>query len=295
MSLTKQERENLLKTIEIASGGEISINEVSQITGKVIGVEKLIHIAERCYKEGVRKGLLEQPLQYKLINVLKSNADILSRSETIGVSTIRIVLSDMISAITSNYGYGDPFNPRFDSDIRLMLTMLVDIVELPTTDAYEIIQSKWEKIFNEKEEARLGVDVNIILCTGYSRMMVVLSNYDTKRSNTIGEKDFTDIVDYLITIYKELHSDIIISQLSEVSTEDMNWEDYKTYIKCIEGDNSPITRAYVEEIIDVLEKEHTVGMMDTESKIDCLNTCIDSYYNIPLDGFDSDINSMTTY
>lgn len=294
MSLTKKERENLLKTIEIASGGEISTNEANQITGKVLGVEKIIHIAEQCYKEGVRKGRLEPPLQYTLINVLESNADILSRSETIGVSQIRMVLSDMISSITSNYGCGDPFNPRFDSHIRLMLTMLVDMVELPTTDAYEIIQSKWEKIFNKKEEEPC-VDINIILCTGYSRMMVVLSNDDTKRSNTIGWQDFTDIVDYLITIYKELHDDIIISKLSEVSTEDINWEDYKTYIKCIEGDNSPITRAYMEEIIDVLEKEHTVGMMDTESKIDCLNTCIDKYYNIPLDGFDSDIDTMTTY
>ena len=75
----------------------------------------------------------------------------------------------------------------------------------------------------------------------------------------------------------------------------MNWEDYKTYIKCIEGDNSPVTRAYVEEIIDVLEKDHIVGMMSTSDKIDCLNNCIDNYYNIPLDGFDSDINTMTTY
>lgn len=294
MSLTKKERENLLKIIEIASGGEISTHEANQMTGRLVDVDQLIYIAEQCYKEGVRKGLLEQPLQYRLINVLKSNADILARSETIGVSQIRMVLSDMISAITSNYGYGDPFNPRFDSYIRLLLTMLVDIVELPTTDAYEIIQSKWEKIFNKKEEEPC-VDINIILCTGYSRMMVVLSNDETTRSNTIGEKDFTDIVDYLITIYKELHDDIIISQLSEVSVEDINWEDYKTYIKCIEGDNSPVTRAYMEEIIDVLEKEHTVGMMDTESKIDCLNTCIDRYYNIPLDGFDSDINTMTTY
>lgn len=291
MSLTKQERENLLKTIEIASGGEISTNEVNQVSGKVIGVEKLIYIAERCYKEGVRKGLLEQPLQYTLINVLESNADMLARSESTGVSEIRVVLSEMISAITSNYGYGDPFNPRFDSYIRLLLTMLVDTVELPTTEAYEIIQSKWEKIFNKKEEEHC-VDINIILCTGYSRMMVVLSNDDTTRSNTIGEKDFTDIVDYLITIYKELHNDIIISQLSEASVEDMNWEDYKTYIKCIEGDNSPITRAYVEEIIDVLEKDYNIGMMSTSDKIDCLNNCIDSYYNIELNGFDSDIENI---
>lgn len=295
MSLTKQERENLLKTIEIASGGTISTDEAHQKDIQMINLGRLIYIAEQCYEQGVSKGLLEQPLQYTLINVLESNADMLARSETIGVSEIRMVLSDMISAITSNYGYGDPFNPRFDSYIRLLLTMLVDIVELPITDAYEIIQSKWEKIFNGKEEVRLGVDVNLTLCTGYSRMMVVLSNYDTIRSNTIGEKDFSDIVDYLITIYKELHSDIIISQLSEVSTEDINWEDYKTYIKCIEGDNSPITRAYVEEIIDVLEKDHIVGMMSTSDKIDCLNNCIDNYYNIPFDGFDSDINTMTTY
>lgn len=294
MSLTKQERANLLKTIEIASGGEISSNETNQITGRLVDVDQLIYIAEQCYKEGVRKGQLEQPLQYTLINILESNADMFSMSEAFGISTIRTVLSDMISAITSNYGYGDPFNPRFDSYIRLLLTILVDIVELPTTDAYEIIQSKWEKIFNKKEEEHC-VDINIILCTGYSRMMVVLSNDDTKRSNTIGEKDFSDIVDYLITIYKELHNDIIITQLSEVSTEDINWEDYKTYIKCIEGDNSPITRAYIEEIIDVLEKDHIIGMMSTSDKIDCLNNCIDNYYNIPLDGFDSDINTMTTY
>lgn len=294
MSLTKQERENLLKTIEIASGGEISTNEANQVSGKVVSVEKLIYIAERCYEQGVRKGQLEPPLQYKLIDVLKSNADMFSMSEAFGISTIRTVLSDMISAITSNYGYGDPFNPRFDSYIRLLLTILVDIVELPTTDAYEIIQSKWEKIFNKKEEEHC-VDINIILCTGYSRMMVVLSNDDTTRSNIVGWQDFTDIVDYLITIYKELHNDIIITQLSEVSTEDINWEDYKTYIKCIEGDNSPITRAYIEEIIDVLEKDHIIGMMSTSDKIDCLNNCIDNYYNIPLDGFDSDINTMTTY
>lgn len=294
MSLTKQERENLLKTIEIASGGEISVNEAHQKDITMINLGRLVYIAEQCYEQGVRKGLLEQPLQYTLINVLESNADILARSETIGVSEIRTVLSDMISAITANYGYGDPFNPRFDSYIRLLLTMLVDIVELPTTDAYEIIQSKWEKIFNKQEE-KPCIDINITLCTGYSRMMVVLSNYDTKRSNTIGEKDFTDIVDYLITIYKELHNDIIISQLSEVSTEDMNWEDYKTYIKCIEGDNSPVTRAYVEEIIDILEKDHIIGMMSTDDKIDCLNTCIDSYYNTPLDGFDSDVEGMIHY
>lgn len=294
MSLTKQERENLLKTIEIASGGEISTNEANQMTGRLVDVDQLIYIAEQCYKEGVRKGQLEPPLQYQLINILESNANMFSMSEAFGISTIRTVLSGMISAITSNYGYGDPFNPRFDSYIRLMLTILVDRVELPTTDAYEIIQSKWEKIFNKKAEEHC-VDINIILCTGYSRMMVVLSNDDTKRSNTIGEKDFSDIVDYLITIYKELHNDIIITQLSEVSEEDMNWEDYKTYIKCIEGDNSPVTRAYVEEIIDVLEKDHIVGMMSTSDKIDCLNNCIDNYYNIPLDGFDSDINTMTTY
>lgn len=294
MSLTKQERENLLKTIEIASGGEISTNEANQMTGRLVDVDQLIYIAEQCYKEGVRKGQLEPPLQYQLINILESNANMFSMSEAFGISTIRTVLSGMISAITSNYGYGDPFNPRFDSYIRLMLTILVDRVELPTTDAYEIIQSKWEKIFNKKAEEHC-VDINITLCTGYSRMMVVLSNDDTKRSNTIGEKDFSDIVDYLITIYKELHNDIIITQLSEVSEEDMNWEDYKTYIKCIEGDNSPVTRAYVEEIIDVLEKDHIVGMMSTSDKIDCLNNCIDNYYNIPLDGFDSDINTMTTY
>ncbi len=294
MSLTKQERENLLKTIEIASGGEISTNETNQMTGRLVDVDQLIYIAEQCYKEGARKGQLEPPLQYQLINILESNANMFSMSEAFGISTIRTVLSGMISAITSNYGYGDPFNPRFDSYIRLMLTILVDRVELPTTDAYEIIQSKWEKIFNKKAEEHC-VDINIILCTGYSRMMVVLSNDDTKRSNTIGEKDFSDIVDYLITIYKELHNDIIITQLSEVSEEDMNWEDYKTYIKCIEGDNSPVTRAYVEEIIDVLEKDHIVGMMSTSDKIDCLNNCIDNYYNIPLDGFDSDINTMTTY
>lgn len=294
MSLTKQERENLLKTIEIASGGEISTNEANQMTGRLVDVDQLIYIAEQCYKEGVRKGRLETPLQYKLIDVLKSNAEMLVGAEITSVRDIRVILSEMMSAITCNYDDGDPFNPRFDSYIRLMLTILVDRVELPTTDAYEIIQSKWEKIFNKKAEEHC-VDINIILCTGYSRMMVVLSNDDTKRSNTIGEKDFSDIVDYLITIYKELHNDIIITQLSEVSEEDMNWEDYKTYIKCIEGDNSPVTRAYVEEIIDVLEKDHIVGMMSTSDKIDCLNNCIDNYYNIPLDGFDSVINTMTTY
>lgn len=292
MPLTQKERENLLKIIEIASGGEISTSEANQATEKVIGVEKLIYIAEQCYEKGVRKGLFEQSVQHKLTNVLKSNADILARSETIYVRDIKVVLSEMMSNIMCDYGDRDSFNPRFDSYIRLLLTMLVDKVELPTTDAYKIIQSKWEKIFNT-EEVKPYVDINITLCTGYSRMMVVLSNDEMKRSHVINEKDFSDIVDYLITIYKELHNDSIINQLSEMDVEDITWKDYKTYVKCIEGNSSSIAKAYIEEIIDVLDKKYTFGFMSTMDKIDCLNDCIENYYNTPLDGFNSDIENMT--
>lgn len=294
MSLTKQERANLLKTIEIASGGTISTNEVNQITGKVIGVEKLIHIAERCYKEGVRNGLLQTPIQYKLIDILKVDYDEITGMEEVRPITIKAILTDMMQQFTLGYDKDNPFNPRFDSHIRLLLTMLVDMVEMPTTDAYTIIQETWERIFRQEEQEPC-VDINIIVCTGYSRMMVVLNNDEMKHSKAIVGKDFKDIVEFLITIYKELHNDIIITKLTELSVEDLKWTDYKIYIKCIEGYDSSITRAYVEEIIDILEKEHTVGMMDTESKINCLNECIDNYYNIPLDGFDSDINTMTTY
>lgn len=295
MSLTKQERENLLKTIEIASGGEISTNEANQMTGRLVDVDQLIYIAEQCYKEGVRKGQLETPLQYKLIDVLKSNAEMLEGAEITSVRDIRVILSEMMSAITCNYDDGDPFNPRYDSYIRLLLTILVDIVEIPTIKAYEIIQSKWDDIFNKKEEVKPCVDINIILCTGYSRMMVVLSNDETTRSDTIREKDFSDIVDYLITIYKEFHNDIIITQLLDVSAEDMNWEDYKTCVKCIEGDKSPITRAYIEEIISELEKEHFVELASLNDKIEQLNYYIDAYYKTPLDGFDGDIQNMLHY
>ncbi len=294
MSLTKQERENLLKTIEIASGGEISTNTDNQVTGKVIGVEKLIHIAEQCYKEGVRNGLLQIPIQYKLIDILKVDYDEIIGMEEVRPINIKAILSDMMQQFTLRYDKDSPFNPRFDSHIRLLLTMLVDMAEMPTTDAYTIIQETWEKIFIQEEQEPC-VDINIIVCTGYSRMMVVLNNDETKHSKAIGGKDFKDIVEFLITIYKELHNDIIITKLTELSVEDFKWEDYKTYIKCVEGYDSPVAKAYVEEIIDILEKEHTVGMMDTESKINCLNTCIDNYYNIPLNGFDGDVENMTNY
>lgn len=294
MSLTQQERKNLLKTIEIASGGAISTNEANQVSGKVISVEKALHIAEQCYKEGVRNGLLQAPIQYRLIDILQVDYDEITGMEEVRPITIKAILTDMMQQFTLRYDKDSSFNPRFDSHIRLLLTMLVDMAEMPTTDAYTIIQETWERIFKQEEQEPC-VDINIVVCTGYSRMMVVLNNDDIKRSGVVGGKDFKDIVDYLITIYKELHNDIIITKLTELSVEEFKWKDYQTYIKCIEGDNSPITRAYVEEIIDVLEKDHIVGMMSTSDKIDCLNNCIDNYYDIPLDGFDSDINAMTTY
>lgn len=294
MSLTKQERANLLKTIEIASGGEISTNTDNQVTGKVIGVEKLIHIAEQCYKEGVRNGLLQTPIQYKLIDILKVDYDEITGMEEVRPINIKAILSHMMQKFTLRYEKDSLFNTRFDSHIRLLLTMFVDMAEMPATDAYTIIQETWEKIFIQEEQEPC-VDINIIVCTGYSRMMVVLNNDETKHSKAIGVKDFKDIVEFLITIYKELHNDIIITKLTELSVEDFKWEDYKTYIKCVEGYDSPVARAYVEEIIDVLEKDYIIGMMSTSDKIDCLNNCVDNYYNISLDGFDSDINTMTTY
>lgn len=291
MSLTKQERENLLKTIEIASGGEISTNETNQMTGRLVDVDQLIYIAEQCYKEGVKSSLFKRPLQYKLVDLLQANYDLLSEQEPIKRRDIKVVLADIMRKISCNFGENELFNPRVDSHIRLLLTMLIDMVDVRTPNAYEIIKSTWEKIFTNEELDR-SATTDIIIYSGYSRTMIILNNDDVTKGQLICEQDFKDIVKYLITLYKELHNENVISRLDEMSVDDLRWEDYTTYIKCLEGDSSPVTKAYVEEIIDVLEKEHTVGMMDTENKINCLNKCIDNYYKIPLDGFDSDIITM---
>lgn len=294
MSLTKQERENLLKTIEIASGGEISTNEANQMTGRLVDVDQLIYIAEQCYKEGVRSSLFKRPLQYKLIDILKANYEVLSEQEPIKARDIKVVLAEMIREISCNFGKDDPFNPRVDSQIRLLLTMLVDVVDVRIDEGYSIIQSIWEKIFTN-DDLGLSVTTDIFIYSGYARTMVILSNDDVRRGQLICEEDFRYIVEYLITLYRELHNENIISRLDELSVDDLVWEDYKTYVKCIEGDNSPLTRAYMEEAIVILEREHIIEMMDTQGKINCLKNCIDNYYNMPLAGFDSDIENMTNH
>lgn len=294
MSLTKQERENLLKTIEIASGGEISTNEANQMTGRLVDVDQLIYIAEQCYKEGVKTGLFKKPLQDKLIDVLEVDYDVLVNQNPITVKDIKIVLADMMREISCNFDINDPFNPILDSQIRLLLTMLVDRVEISISDAYKIIQSTWEKIFTTVD---LGfpVTTDIMIYSGYARMMVVLNNEDIRQGQLICEQDFKDITEYLITLYRELHNDNVISKLDQLSVDDIVWEDYKTYVKCDEGNNSPVTRAYMEEIIDTLEKEQTAGAMGLKNKVGCLNDCINNYYEIPLGGFDSDIDSIINY
>lgn len=288
MSLTKQERENLLKTIEIASGGEISTNEANQVTGKVISVEKLIHIAEQCYKEGVKSSLFKRPLQYKLTEVLKANYEVLSEREPIRKRDIKVILADVIRGISCNFGKDDPFNPRVDSYIRLLLTMLVDVTDVRIEEGYEIIESIWEKIFTN-EDLGLSVELNIAIYNGYARTMVVLNDDSVRKGQLICEEDFKYIVEYLINLYRELHNENVISRLDEMSVDDLVWEDYKTYVKCHEGDHSSLARAYTKEIIDVLETKETIRVMDIENKINRLNECIDKYYKIPLNGFDNDI------
>lgn len=294
MSLTKQERENLLKTIEIASGGEISTNEANQMTGRLVDVDQLIYIAEQCYKEGVRSSLFRRPLQYKLIDILKANYEVLSEQEPIRIRDIRVVFEEMMREISCNFGKNDPFNPRVDSQIRLLLTMLLDMVDIRIDEGYELIKSTWGKIF-ASDDLGLSVSTDIFIYSGYARIMVVLKNDSVQKGQLICEEDFKNIVEYLISLYRELHNENIISRLDELSVDDLVWEDYKTYVKCIEGDNSPLTRAYMEEAIVILEREHITEMMDTQGKINCLKNCIDNYYNMPLAGFDSDIENITNH
>ena len=172
--------------------------------------------------------------------------------------------------------------------------MLIDVVDVRVEECYEIIRNMWEKLFIN-EELELSVSTDTIIYSEYARTMVILNNDEVRKGQLLCEEDFEYIAKYLITLYRELHNDNVISRLNSMSIDDFVWEDYKTYIKCMEGDNSPLARAYTEEIIDVLEKGHTVGLMSTRDKIDCLNDCIDNYYNIPLDGFDSDVENMTNY
>lgn len=294
MSLTKKEREKLLKTIEIASGGEISTNEANQMTEKVIGIEKLIHIAEQCYKEGVKSSLFKIPLQYKLTGTLKANYKVLSERKPIQIRDIKVVFAEMIREISCDFGKNDTCNPIFDSHIRLLLTMLVNVADVGIHDGYEIIESMWEKIFTN-EDLGLSVELNTTIYSGYTKTMFVLNNDSIRKGQLICEQDFKEIVEYLITLYRDLHNENVISKLDQLSIDDLVWEDFKTYIKCIDGDFSSLTRAYIEEIIDALEAKHIVEAMSIENKVNRLNKCINNYYNTPLDGFDSYINRIVTY
>lgn len=236
MSLTQKEKENLLSTIEVASGGKISTHEANPSDLAMISLEKLIQIAEQCYQEGIKSGLFKRPLQHKLIDVLRANYEVISEQKPIKPRDIKVILTDMIREVSCSFDKGGPFNPRVDSHIRMLLTMLVSMVDVRPEEGYGIIKSIWKKIFID-EGLGLSMSTEVFMYSRFSRIMVLLNNDEMQQSQLMCEEDFNYIVEYLITLYRELHDTNVVSRLDQLSIDDLVWEDYKTYIKYIKGDD----------------------------------------------------------